>query len=134
MGVAGAAPPALLGRVKAIKRSDRGLVAELRKGPDIVLGSQARLRAKWAAAAAVLADSESQGAEYVDVRLPERPVAGGLPGAPTDRGAGGPGAEPDAATPQVAPQAGPQAAPQPQPQATPETQPQVESGPTLDSG
>ena len=133
VGVAGAAPPALLGRISAIKRSDRGLVAVLRKGPDVVLGSQARLRAKWAAAVAVLADSKSHGAEYVDVRLPERPVAGGLPEPQQTEEPAVPGAEPEPA-PQVAPQAGPQAAPQPQPQATPETQPQVESGPTLDPG
>ena len=36
------------------------------------------LRAKWAAAARVLADRSSAGATYVDLRLPERPAAGGL--------------------------------------------------------
>lgn len=76
--VAGAAPPALLGRLKAVRRGERGLVVEMRRGPDVVLGSPAGLRAKWGAAAAVLADRSSRGAAYVDVRLPERPVAGGL--------------------------------------------------------
>lgn len=79
VGVAGAAPPALLRRIVSIHRGDRGLVAELRKGPSVILGSRSRLRAKWASAAAVLADSASRGAEYVDVRLPGRPVAGGRP-------------------------------------------------------
>jgi hypothetical protein len=62
-----------------IETSDRGLVALARKGPDLVFGDTSRLRAKWLAAARVLADEGSQGAAYVDVRLPERPVAGGLP-------------------------------------------------------
>jgi cell division protein FtsQ len=79
VGVAGAAPPALLRRIASIERGDRGLVASLRKGPDVILGSRSRLHAKWASAAAVLADSGSRGAEYVDVRLPGRPAAGGLP-------------------------------------------------------
>ncbi len=109
VGVAGAAPPALLGRLTSIEPGARGLVAEMRKGPDVILGSQARLRAKWAAAAAVLADPASQGAQYVDVRLPERPVAGGLP-------------EPERA--EEPPAAGVQ----------PQTQPEVETGPTLDPG
>ncbi len=79
LAVAGAAPHALLGRLSAVRRDERGLVAEVRQGPAVVLGSPTRLRAKWAAAAAVLADRTSRGAEYLDVRLPGRPVAGGLP-------------------------------------------------------
>ncbi len=133
VGVAGAAPPELLGRITAIKRGDRGLVAELRKGPDVVLGTQARLRAKWAAAVTVLADSKSKGAAYVDVRLPERPVAGGLPEPEQAEEPPVSGAEPDAAL-QAVPPVVPQTAPQPQPQVAPQTQPEVESGATLDSG
>ncbi len=38
VAVAGAAPPTLLERVKAIRVTDRGVVAELAKGPEIVLG------------------------------------------------------------------------------------------------
>ena len=34
---------------------------------------------KWTAAVRVLADTDAAGATYIDVRLPERPVAGGLP-------------------------------------------------------
>ena len=62
--------------MKSIERGQRGLVAQLDKGPEVILGSRSRLGAKWAAATAVLADDGSQGATYVDVRQPERPVAG----------------------------------------------------------
>ncbi len=77
---AGAAPPALRRRLTTVTEThDRGLVASLRKGPDVILGDARRLHAKWLAAARVLADKGSRGASYVDVRLPERPAAGGLP-------------------------------------------------------
>jgi hypothetical protein len=45
----------------------------------VIFGDATRLRAKWAAASRVLADLEASGASYVDVRLPGRPAAGGLP-------------------------------------------------------
>jgi hypothetical protein len=41
-----------------------------------VFGSRARLAEKWAAAARVVSDPKAAGAAYVDVRIPERPVAG----------------------------------------------------------
>jgi cell division protein FtsQ len=110
VAVAGAAPPSLLERVKAIRVTDRGVVAELAKGPEVVLGAQTRLRAKWAAAAAVMADGASAGAAYVDVRLPERPVAGGLPEPGPEVGGAEETVEP--ATPQPAPEP---LTPQPQP-------------------
>jgi cell division protein FtsQ len=57
----------------------RGVLrAQLRNGPEIILGDASRLRAKWIAAARVVGDPGARGARYVDVRLPERPVAGGL--------------------------------------------------------
>ena len=78
--VAGAAPSALRGRIDEVgESSERGLVAELREGPELIFGDATRLRAKWAAAARVLADLEASGASYVDVRIPGRPAAGGLP-------------------------------------------------------
>jgi cell division protein FtsQ len=78
--VAGAAPAPLLRRIDEVgQSSDRGLVAQLRDGPELVFGDASRLRAKWAAAARVLADLEASGASYVDLRIPSRPAAGGLP-------------------------------------------------------
>ena len=77
---AGAAPVDLLPRVDRIREIPaEGLVAYLRDGPRIIFGSAAMLRAKWSAAAAVLADPSSRGASYVDVHAPDRPVAGGVP-------------------------------------------------------
>jgi cell division protein FtsQ len=78
--VAGAAPAVLRARLSSVgEQGDRGLVAELREGPELVFGDATRLRAKWAAAARVLADLEASGASYIDLRLPDRPAAGGLP-------------------------------------------------------
>jgi cell division protein FtsQ len=78
--VAGAAPAPLRRRVEAIStRADDGLVVELRDGPELIFGDATRARAKWLAAARVLADPSAAGATYVDVRLPGRPAAGGLP-------------------------------------------------------
>jgi cell division protein FtsQ len=80
VAVAGAAPAILRSRVEEVtRRSDQGLVAELRDGPELIFGNARRLRAKWAAAARVLADLEARGASYIDLRIPSRPAAGGLP-------------------------------------------------------
>jgi cell division protein FtsQ len=77
--VAGTAPGPLLHRAEAIARErERGIVVKLRDGPELVFGTPSRAREKWTAAAQVLADPSSQGAAYVDLRLPERPAAGGL--------------------------------------------------------
>jgi cell division protein FtsQ len=95
--VAGAAPLRLRRRIVDVSETrDRGLVAHLRNGPDLIFGDATRPRAKWLAAARVLADKHSRGASYVDLRLPERPAAGGLtvePEAPS------PTAEPSHAAP-----------------------------------
>jgi cell division protein FtsQ len=74
-----AAPEAMRRHVARVGTGPEGLEAVLRNGPQIVVGDDTRLRAKWVAAARVLGDPGAQGARYVDVRLPERPVAGGLP-------------------------------------------------------
>ena len=77
--VAGAAPPILRTRIVDVRRrSDDGLVANLRKGPELIFGSATRLRAKWEAAIRVLADLEARGTSYLDLRIPDRPAAGGL--------------------------------------------------------
>jgi cell division protein FtsQ len=78
--IAGAAPAALRGRIAEVGEDGRlGQVAQLREGPEVIFGDATRVRAKWAAASRVLADLEASGASYVDVRIPGRPAAGGLP-------------------------------------------------------
>jgi cell division protein FtsQ len=81
--VAGMAPPVIARRVDSLSREGgaRGVVAELEDGTELVFGTADQLAAKWAAAIRVLADDEAAGATYIDVRIPERPVAGGLPAA-----------------------------------------------------
>jgi len=78
--IAGAAPAALRARLETIDmRSQDGLVVEMRDGPELIFGNATRVRAKWIAATRVLADPDAEGASYIDVRLPGRPAAGGLP-------------------------------------------------------
>jgi cell division septal protein FtsQ len=78
--VAGGAPAPLRGRLERIDiRAEEGIVVELRDGPELYFGNATRLHAKWVAAVRILADPEAEGASYIDVRLPGRPAAGGLP-------------------------------------------------------
>lgn len=79
-----AAPDPLRPRVEGIVTTRaHGLELQLAHGPVLWFGSAERLSAKWAAAAAVLADPDAAGARSIDVTAPERPAAGGLPeGAP----------------------------------------------------
>src|SRR5688500_15090137 len=78
--VAGGAPAPLRGRLERIDvRAEEGLVVELRDGPELIFGDARRVRAKWIAAVRILADRKAAGASYIDVRLPGRPAAGGLP-------------------------------------------------------
>lgn len=74
-----AAPGALRSRVERVVNSSRNLIAVMDQGPKLYFGDGERRGAKWAAAARVLADRRARGASYIDLRLPERPVAGGLP-------------------------------------------------------
>jgi hypothetical protein len=79
VAVAAAAPASLRARIERVRYlSAKGLVAYLESGPQVILGDAGNLAGKWAAAAAILADEESRGASYVDVSLPDRPVAGGV--------------------------------------------------------
>ena len=78
--VAGTAPAALHRRLEKVHiRKEDGLVVPLRDGPELIFGDAKRIRAKWTAAVRVLADRAAAGASYVDLRLPGRPAAGGLP-------------------------------------------------------
>jgi cell division protein FtsQ len=78
IAVLAAAPAPLRARVRRVYVSVHGITAPLRDGPTLYLGGSERLRAKWIAAATVLADRSSAGATYLDLRLPERPAAGGI--------------------------------------------------------
>ncbi|MFN2615579.1 MAG: cell division protein FtsQ/DivIB [Thermoleophilaceae bacterium] len=128
--VTGTAPAELLSRLRGVHREQRrGLVVTMRRGPDLVFGTAHHLRAKWAAIARVLADPASRGASYVDVRLPQRPAAGGLstdrPGSSTSQSAAGPAPAGQPPAPGVT-----QAAP-----TTPSaTQPQAGSAPQQGTG
>jgi cell division protein FtsQ len=72
-----AAPYQLLPKLtQAGDSGAQGLEAQLRNGPKVYFGSDTDLGAKWAAAAAVLADPGSAGADYIDVTVASRPAAG----------------------------------------------------------
>jgi cell division protein FtsQ len=91
-----AAPAPLRAHVERVYVGPRGMTAPLRDGPVLYFGRTDRLRAKWVAATRVLADRSSAGATYLDLRLPERPAAGGLEQPPPDTPTGSPqvGAQP----------------------------------------
>jgi cell division protein FtsQ len=77
VGLLAAAPYQLLGKVsQAMDSGTQGLVAQVRNGPKLYFGADSDLGAKWAAAATVLADPGSAGADYIDVTVPSRPTAG----------------------------------------------------------
>jgi cell division protein FtsQ len=110
--VAAAAPAALHGRLEELERREEdGLVVRLREGPELIFGDATRVQAKWTAAARVLGDKAAAGASYVDLRLPGRPAAGGLPAetvapvAPADPAAAAPVAPADPAAATGAPPA-----------------------------
>ena len=72
-----AAPYQLLPKISQIHTTGpHGLVAQLRSGPQVYLGDPTQLMQKWSAAVAVLSDSGSAGAAYIDVSDPQRPAAG----------------------------------------------------------
>jgi len=73
-----AAPRALRGRVARVYRGPRGLTTTMENGPKLYFGGAGRPDAQWRSAAQVLASRTSRGAAYVDLRFPEKPVAGGL--------------------------------------------------------
>jgi cell division protein FtsQ len=76
LSVLGAAPPTLEGWVARVYTGSEGLTVTMRNGLLLYFGDASLARAKWLSAARVLADPSSQGAWYVDVRLPQRPAAG----------------------------------------------------------
>jgi cell division protein FtsQ len=76
--IAGAIPDPLRPLVEGISYDD-DLGVEVRMKGDIPIrfGTGAAAGAKWAAAAAVLADPKLKTLTYMDVRVPERPSVGG---------------------------------------------------------
>jgi hypothetical protein len=78
----GAAPDVLLRKVDKVRWGRFGMVVSLEKGPDLYFGDGTAARKKWRDVAAVLASPKSQGAAYLDLRIPGRPAVGGLGGAP----------------------------------------------------
>jgi cell division protein FtsQ len=74
----GAAPEPLRPLVESVGYSEEfGVEVGLRGGIPVRFGSGARATEKWRAVTAVLADPKLEGLTYVDVRVPERPAAGG---------------------------------------------------------
>jgi cell division protein FtsQ len=94
LAIAGAAPDELLRRTTELVVNKQGVVASLKNGPELVFGSDADARAKWVAAARVLAESSAAGATYLDLRIPGRVAAGGL--APIEPAGDNPDPQPEA--------------------------------------
>ena len=94
LAIAGAAPDELLRRTATLAVNKQGVVASLKNGPELVFGTDADARAKWVAAARVLAETSAAGATYLDLRIPGRVAAGGL--APVEPAGTDPNAQPEA--------------------------------------
>jgi cell division protein FtsQ len=76
--VAGAAPEPLRPLIEGIALSgEHGVEITLEGDIPVRFGTSVRARAKWAAAAAILADPKLKTLTYLDVRVPERPAVGG---------------------------------------------------------
>jgi cell division protein FtsQ len=83
--VLGSVPPPLRPLIEKVSHSgDYGVEVTLRGGIPIRFGSGIRAAEKWASAATVLANPDLTSLTYLDVRVPERPVAGGQPADPVN--------------------------------------------------
>ena len=78
--VVAGAPEELRPLLTRAYRAEDGVRVAVTGGPTLVFGAPIRLRAKWAAAARVLADTPAAGAQTLDLRIPERPSAAYGPG------------------------------------------------------
>jgi cell division protein FtsQ len=81
LAVLGAAPAPLGHFVQRVYVGPKGVTVVMRSGLTAYFGDSSRPHAKWLALAMVLSNERASGASYVDVRVPERPVAGFAPGA-----------------------------------------------------
>lgn len=78
--VLGAAPEPLLAEVaRGSVDDDFGVVVELKGGLELRFGDLGGADLKWRAAAAVIAHNSFTAAAYIDLSVPDRPVAGGVP-------------------------------------------------------
>jgi cell division protein FtsQ len=77
--ILGATPGPLKNRIVASAwDEDRGgVVVDLNNGPEIRFGDGSRAADKWEAAVTVLSSDERGSPSYLDVSVPDRPVAGG---------------------------------------------------------
>jgi cell division protein FtsQ len=76
--IVGAAPEPLRPLIEKITYTDDyGVEVTLRGELPVRFGSGSAAKEKWMAAAAVLADPKLDALTYLDVRVPERPAAGG---------------------------------------------------------
>jgi cell division septal protein FtsQ len=75
--VLGAAPAALRPYLESSYYGETGVDVKLRSGIELRFGDASRARAKWKAAAAVLADPSITALDYVDLHAPGRPAVGG---------------------------------------------------------
>ena len=77
--VLGAAPPELAEAINSAETDkDVGVSVEIGPGLELRFGDSTSADLKWKAAAAVLADPKFEGASYLDLSVPDRPVAGGV--------------------------------------------------------
>jgi cell division protein FtsQ len=77
--ILGATPAPLRERITSSSwdEEEGGVVLQLENGPEVRFGDGSRAADKWAAAVAVLSSPERGSPSYLDVGVPERPVAGG---------------------------------------------------------
>ncbi|MGE4428834.1 MAG: cell division protein FtsQ/DivIB [Solirubrobacteraceae bacterium] len=73
VSILAAAPTELL---PTIDRIERGTVVRMKNGPTLLFRDASRLRAKWIAATAVLGDEATGGVSWIDLRVPDQPLAG----------------------------------------------------------
>jgi len=86
--VLGAAPAAMRRYADRSFYDEQGAGVELAGGVDLRFGDAARAADKWRAAAAVLSDPDLGALDYVDLRIPDRPVVGGVGHSPPPLAAG----------------------------------------------
>ncbi len=77
--VLGAVPGPLAGEINSAKTTkDYGVSVDVGPGLELRFGDSASADLKWKAAVTVLADPKFEGASYLDLSVPDRPVAGGV--------------------------------------------------------